>query len=64
MIDIESPNFIGMLQATEHLGPFHSNPKIDKVYRILRIMGLSEHETKKMINAEISRRKQASIEDN
>jgi hypothetical protein len=50
---INSVAFQGMLSATEHLGPFHLNPKIDKVYRILRILGLSEKDTKELLNQEI-----------
>lgn len=47
----------GMVQATEHLGPFHKNPKIDEVYRTLRVMGATRDEAIKMIKSEIKRRK-------
>ena len=46
---IDFPAFSAMLNLTEHLGPFHPNPKIDKLYRCLRILGMSEEDTKKFI---------------
>jgi hypothetical protein len=50
---INSPLFKEILQLTEHLGPFHSNPQIDKAYRTLRLLGVSEENTKKMINDKV-----------
>lgn len=52
----QTPTFQGILQATEHLGPFHQNPKIDKVYRTLRILGVKPKEAQELIIEEIYRR--------
>lgn len=53
---INSPAFKEMLNITESLGPFHTNPKIDELYRTLRILGFSEEQTKKFINSKINTR--------
>jgi hypothetical protein len=54
---INSPIFQSLLGITKHLGPFHPDPEWDKWYRTLRILGLSQKETKEILNAEIARRK-------
>lgn len=34
---VNSPAFKAILGTSEHLGPFYQNPKIDKMYRTLRL---------------------------
>ena len=47
---LSSPAFKACMQAMEHLGPFSSDPKIDRAYRALRLTGLSQEDTIDLIN--------------
>ena len=38
-----------MMNATEHLGPFHSDPHMDKLYRFFRMYGYSPEQSKENI---------------
>lgn len=58
---VNTPAFKAILSGTEHLGPFHSNPKICKMYRTVRILGYSEKQTKELLNNELSRRNLLNI---
>jgi len=53
---INSPAFDSIINATEHLGPFYSNPKIDKAYKTLRVLGFPEIKAKELIEDELERR--------
>jgi len=53
---INSPAFDSVMNATEHLGPFHPNPKIDKAYKTLRLLGFPEIRARELIEDELARR--------
>jgi len=57
---IEGEAFEILLEATEHLGPFYANRKIDRVYRTLRLLGIDSEEAQKLISMEIERRQRIS----
>lgn len=54
---INSPEFVAALSALESVGPIVlGNPRMDKAYKTLRLLGLSKEETVEMLNKEVNRR--------